>query len=43
MEPLEVRPVSPVNVPLAVMFPELAIVNLEVPDAEAVKISPELS
>ena len=34
-----VNPVSPVKVPVAVMLPLLAMVNLVVPEAEAVKIS----
>jgi len=40
--PADVRPVSPVNVPVAAMLPLFAIVNLVEPDADAVKISPEL-
>jgi len=38
--PLEVSPVRPVSVPVAVKLPFLAIVNFVAPDADAVKISP---
>jgi len=40
--PLEVIPVSPVMVPVAVRLPLFAIVNFGVPAEDAEKISPEL-